>query len=204
MEVKMSPTSFDIDLAFLYESAPLGVGQLLVPPGFTFVANNKSLEVFEVKSNGQREIAGNISLNGSKVQLELRSTDAGNNLLNAWYDRFPLLNPDRLVWRLFIPGIYNRKMMGFIPDNKIGQCETFEELDIKMGDTLFPDGTIAGQYQSSNLVATGGAYYDSYLHLFETSIINKTGGLGAIIELSNTEMFMIRITNPHGWWDKDR
>lgn len=186
----MATGEFLVTFDQICRSVPLAVADLFLPHDFTFIGTgNNSFEVFYCPLDGKKQRAGYIFLEEKGVSLTAQPNDAGDILKKSWFTSFPSINPKRYVWRLFVPGIFARTIMGYIPDTQIGQCDYYDILDSKMGDQQFPQGTIAGKYQADEL-SNG-----SVLHLITWCLLDESGGLYSTIQHDRD----ILITNPNEW-----
>lgn len=183
---------FELSLEILKKFSSGKIARAILPVGFRLNKREGTLfEVFDKSARGENARAGYIFFNDTGIKLTTQANEAGLNLKNAWFGMFPVLNPSRMVWVLFVPGVYERRLMGFIPEGKIGLCESRETLDQRMGDTQYPCGTIAALVQA-DLVWAG-----DRISCREWCEVCQSGGLeDPKKEAAEKE---IRLTNPRDW-----
>ena len=183
---------FTVSFGVLTSFLPYEIAKILTPKGFKVVKGKRiAYEVFDVSLKGESSRAGYIFFGNNDIKLTVQPNDSGSKLKQAWFDLIPIICPSRPVWILLVPGIYERRLMGYVPDNKIGYCESLQELDEKMGDYLYPCGTIAGRLEANLLWRSQEVKLSGYCE------IDPGGGLGTPVTVS--EGRMVCLTNPSEW-----
>ena len=183
---------FELSFEILKKFSSGKIVRAILPVGFKLNKREGTLfEVFDRSARGEDARAGYIYFNDTGIKLTTQSDEAGSKLKAAWFEMFPVLNPARMVWVLFVPGVYERRLMGFIPDHKIGLCENREVLDQRMGDTQYPCGTIAALVQA-DLV-----WHGDKVRFTEYCEICQSGGLDDLKKEPDGKE--IRLTNPVDW-----